>query len=159
MNTQDTTCTAARTTVRATARDESLDFADAQSYVGIDYVPGQYDCAHLFLDVQRQVFGRTVTLPQSAQTHAQGRAHQAAQISAARDALAQRIQEPVHGCGVLITSPNEAGQLLWHIGTVFVYRGDVWVLHNSAVMGNASLNRLRDFAWRGQRIEGFYSWK
>ena len=147
------------TTPAQQGRDETQDFADAQSYVGTEYVPGQYDCGHLFLDVQRQVFGRTVTLPQSVQAHAQGRAHQAAQISQARDALAQRIQEPVHGCAVLITSPNEQGQLLWHIGTVFVYRGEVWVLHNSAVMGNASLNRLRDFAWRGQRIEGFYAWK
>jgi hypothetical protein len=49
--------------------------------------------------------------------------------------------------------------MAWHIGTVFVYRDDVWVLHNSHAMGSASLNRLRDFAWRGQRIEGFYKWK
>ena len=147
------------TTPAQQGRDETQDFADAQSYVGVEYVPGQYDCGHLFLDVQRQVFGRTVTLPQSVQTHALGRAHQAAQISAARDALAQRIQNPVHGCAVLITSPNEQGQLLWHIGTVFVYRGEVWVLHNSAAMGNAWLNRLRDFASRGQSIEGFYTWK
>lgn len=147
------------TTPAQQGRDETQDFADAQSYVGAAYVPGEYDCAHLFLDVQRQVFGRTVTVPAALTCHAQGRAGQAAQISAARDALAQRIAEPVHGCGVLITSPNEAGHLLWHIGTVFVYRGEVWVLHNSAVMGNASLNRLRDFAWRGQRIEGFYTWK
>lgn len=147
------------TTPAQQGRDETQDFADAQSYVGVEYVPGQYDCGHLFLDVQRQVFGRTVTLPQSVQAHAQGRAGQAAQINQVRDQLAQRIQNPVHGCAVLITSPNEQGQLLWHIGTVFVYRGEVWVLHNSAVMGNASLNRLRDFAWRGQRIEGFYTWK
>jgi hypothetical protein len=56
-------------------------------------------------------------------------------------------------------TPVDGGQLAWHIGTVFVYRGDVWVLHNSHAMGSASLNRLRDFAWRGQRIEGFYKWK
>lgn len=147
------------TTPAPKSRDATQDFAAAQSYVGTEYVPGTYDCAHLFLDVQRKVFGRTVTVPTALASHAQGRAHQAAQISAARDALAQRISDPVHGCGVLITSPNDAGHLLWHLGTVFVYRGEVWVLHNSAVMGNASLNRLRDFAWRGQRIEGFYTWK
>ena len=81
------------------------------------------------------------------------------QIATVRDALATRIQDPAHGCVVLLTTPLDGGQLAWHIGTVFVYRGDVWVLHNSHAMGSASLNRLRDFAWRGQRIEGFYKWK
>ncbi len=139
--------------------DEAQDFARAQSYVGVEYVPGVYDCAHLFLDVQRQVFGRDVTLPTQINAHSQGRAGQARQIALARDALASRIQTPVHGCAVLITSPVDGGQLAWHIGTVFVYRGDAWVLHNSHAMGSASLSRLRDFAWRGQRIEGFYTWK
>ncbi len=142
-----------------TIQGEAQDFADAQSYVGVEYVPGVYDCAHLFLDVQRQVFGRELAIPAELGVHSLGRAGQARQIALARDALADRIQEPVHGCGVLITTPADNGQLCWHIGTVFVYRGDVWVLHNSHAMGSASLNRLRDFAWRGQRIEGFYTWK
>ena len=140
----------------AMKRDETMDFADAQSYVGVDYVPGVYDCAHLFLDVQRQVFGRAVQLPTE---HPQGRAGQAAQVQRLRDEIAVRIPEPEHGCAVLITSPDDAGQWIWHIGTVFVFRGDTWVLHNSRIMGSASLNRLRDFAWRGQKIEGFYQCK
>lgn len=141
-----------------TMSTEAQDFADAQSYVGLEYVPGVYDCGHLFLDVQRQVFGRELTLPDLG-PHSQGRAGQARQIATVRDALATRIQDPAHGCAVLLTTPLDGGQLAWHIGTVFVYRGDVWVLHNSHAMGSASLNRLRDFAWRGQRIEGFYTWK
>lgn len=139
--------------------NETQDFANAQSFVGVEYVPGVYDCAHLFLDVQRKVFGRELQIPAHLGVHSLGRAGQARQIAVARDALANRIDEPVHGCGVLITSPAESGQLLWHIGTVFMYRGEAWVLHNSHAMGSASLSRLRDFAWRGQRIEGFYTWK
>ncbi len=137
---------------------EAQDFADAQSYVGVEYVPGVYDCGHLFLDVQRQVFGRELTLPDIG-PHSQDLAGQARQIATVRDALAERIQEPLHGCAVLSNAPIYGGQLCWHIGTVFMYRGDVWVLHNSHAMGSASLNRLRDFARRGQRIEGFYTWK
>jgi hypothetical protein len=140
-------------------RDEAQDFAKAQSYVGVEYVPGVYDCGHLFLDVQRQVFGRKLALPEGFGPHSQGRAGQARQIANVRDELATRIQDPVHGCAVLLTTPTDNGALVWHIGTVFIYRGEVWVLHNSHAMGSASLNRLRDFAWRGQRIEGFYTWK
>ncbi len=139
--------------------DETQDFAAAQSYVGVEYVPGVYDCGHLFLDVQRQVFGRALSLPDKLGTHSQGRAGQARQIAAVRVELATRIQNPMHGCAVLLTTPVDGDQLAWHIGTVFVYQGETWVLHNSHAMGSASLNRLRDFAWRGQRIEGFYTCK
>ena len=130
----------------------------AQSYVGREYVPGHYDCAHLAIDVQREVFGRQIALPACMAEHRLGRAGQAAQIRAASAELATRVQEPVHGGAVLITTPVDTG-LQWHIGTVFVRDAEVWVLHNSHTMGSACLSRLRDFAWRGQRIEGFYAWK
>lgn len=141
-------------------RNEIADLQAAECFVGTAYVPGQYDCAHLFLDVQRQVFGRTVVLPVAlVPEHAQGRAHQAAQIRAVRDQLAQPLPAPEHGCAVLLISADAAGHATWHIGTVFLCRQEVWVLHNSAVMGSAALHRLRDFALRGQRLEGFYKWK
>ena len=124
----------------------------AQGYVGRAYVPGVYDCAHLAADVQREVFGRAIHLPTR---HAKGRAGQAAQINAHRT-LAEHVQAPVHGGAVLFTSCGDGGEL-WHIGTVFV-RAEPWVLHNSAVMGSACLQRLKDFPARGQRIEGFYKW-
>lgn len=135
--------------------DAQQQWLAAQGYVGREYVPGQYDCAHLAIDVQREVFGRHISLPAP---HRLGRAGQVAQIRALRDELAVRIGTAVHGCGVLITTPLDAGPQ-WHIGTVLIHRGETWVLHNSAHIGSAALNLIADFARRGQRIEGFYRWK
>lgn len=127
----------------------------AQAMVGREYVPGIYDCAHFAVDAQRDLFGRTVVLPTE---HRQGRAGQAAQIAAHRNALATPVPEPVHGGAVLITGCDDGGHTVWHIGTVLLRRGEPWVLHNSRAWGCVALSRLRDFAWRGLRIESFYTW-
>ncbi len=127
----------------------------AQAMVGREYVSGIYDCAHLAVDVQRELFDRTVVLPTE---HRQGRAGQAAQIGAHRNALATRVAEPVHGGPVLITGMDESGQTVWHIGTVLLRRGEVWILHNSRALGGVAMNRLRDFSMRGMHVEGFYTW-
>ena len=124
----------------------------AQAYVGREYVPGQYDCAHLAADVQAQVFGRAVHLPA---VHRCGRAGQGAQIRALRDELATPIAQAQHGCAVLLRSACGA----WHIGTVFVQGSVTWVLHNSARMGSAALTRLADFGRLGLAVEGCYAWK
>lgn len=142
----------------AVVRDCEADFAAAQSLVGLPYVVGEFDCAHLYLQVQKDIFGRDLVLPTQHLSHAKGRMGQGAQIRAARDELARQIEVPTHGCAVLLVSPSETSQL-WHIGTAFSKSSDWWVLHNSGLMGSVCLTRLRDFAWRGQRIEGFYEWK
>ena len=70
--------------------DAQQQWLAAQGYVGREYVPGQYDCAHLAIDVQREVFGRHISLPAP---HRLGRAGQVAQIRALRDELAGRAAE------------------------------------------------------------------
>lgn len=135
--------------------DPAEQWRAAQAFVGREYVPGVYDCAHLAVDVQRAVFGRAVALPGQ---HKQGRAGQVAQIRACRDNLAERIAEPVQGCAVLLTAENDAGHPVWHIGTVFYFKGEAWVLHNSAHQGSAWMTRLSAFGAQGIRIEGYYRW-
>lgn len=136
------------------SRDQAADFLRAQAYVGMAYEPDVFDCAHLFMQVQRELFGRDMAVPTQYTQHRQGRAGQAAQIKAAKEDLATRITSPEHGCAVLLVSSGD----VWHIGVVLLHHCEAWVLHNSRVMGGVALNRLRDFAWRGQRIEGYYLW-
>lgn len=138
-------------------RNHAADFKQAQTYVGHPYIDGQFDCAHLYLKVQAEMFGRDLALPTTYTQHHQGRMGQGAQIRAARDELATKIDKPEHGCAVLLVGPSEFGEL-WHIGTMLSHNGQWWVLHNCRPMGGVALNNLRDFAWRGQRVEGFYTW-
>lgn len=130
----------------------------AQAYVGLPYLDGEFDCADLAVKVQWELWGRLVTLPLH-RRRPQGARGQAAQIRALRDELADRIETPVTGCGVLLLTADDEGAELWHIGTVFESAGETWVLHNSHVLGSAHLHRLADMRRRGMRVEGFYQWR
>lgn len=124
------------------------DFTKAQAYVGRAYIPDLYDCGHFYVDLQRDVFGRSISIPH---THRKGRMGQAAQIRKVRDGAFTRIDEPEHGCAVLMVAGD-----IWHIGTMFRYNGTWWICHNSRAIGGVALQKIRDL--RGQRIEGFYKY-
>lgn len=129
--------------------------ARLEAYVGRPYVPGTYDCAHLAADVREDLFGRSIDLPSA---HPGGTAGQRKVINALRDDLAIRIEVPFPGCAILLSEPTAEGDLL-HIGTVGLRLGEVWVLHNSAKLGSAHLQRLTALHRYGMRFEGYYAWK
>lgn len=145
------------TAVDMTQQDVTLQQAEA--YVGTPYVVGEFDCADLAAQVQRELFGRHVALPQHRKRPGGARG-QARDIAALRDVVARRIDTPETGCGVLLYEPDgeKPGDdtRLWHIGTVFMQRGDVWVLHNSYKLGSAHLHRLEVLQRLGMQLEGFY---
>lgn len=131
--------------------------AKAEKYVGLPYLEGEFDCADLAAKVQWEVFGRVVSLPVH-RKRPRGALGQAREIHALQGELADRIDQPVTGCGVMTTEPTDNGQR-WHIGTVFVANGEAWVLHNSFLMRCACLQRLADLQRMGARLEGFYAWR
>jgi len=136
-------------------------FLQAQRYVGTPYLPGVYDCADLAAKVQHEVFGRVIALPDHRARPAGARG-QAREVLGLRDKLAERVELPADGHAVLLWEPDgEAGQNLriWHVGTVFMHAGEIWVLHNSAKLGSAALHRLADLRRWGMRLDGFYAWK
>lgn len=130
----------------------------AESYVGRPYIEAEFDCADLAVLVQHEVFGRAIALP-SGRRRPLGVLGQAREIRRWRDELADRIDTPETGCGVLGFEPDRDGSPMWHIGTVFVTAEDTWVLHNSYAMGSALLQRLSDLRRQGMRLEGFYRWR
>lgn len=146
----------ATTPTHAQAAADAAVFKRLQSYVGREYRPGVYDCADLAADVQREVFGRTVDLPVR---HPSGTAGQRASIFAHRDALAIKVDVPFTGCAALFHDLNNKGSQVWHIGTVALHRGEVWVLHNSHSLGGAHLHRLADLLAWGMKLDGWYAWK
>lgn len=131
--------------------------AKAEKYVGMPYLEGAFDCADLAVMVQWELFDRLVALP-ARRKRPRGAMGQAREIHALQADLADRIDAPVTGCGVLMTEPTNNG-LRWHIGTAFVAGGEVWLLHNSFTMGCACLQRLADLQRFGARLEGYYAWR
>ncbi len=125
-----------------------------QGYVGRAYEVGAFDCADLAVLVQAEVFGRAVHLP----THPRGGAGQRAAVLRHRDALAHRVAVPFTGAAVLFSDVNDKGDEHWHIGTVAIMRGDVWVLHNSYATGGVRMDPLADLQAWGMKFEGFYAW-
>lgn len=132
-------------------------FTRAQTYVGTLYRVGEFDCADLAAQVQRELFGRVIALPAQRKRPAGARG-QAREIARLQADLADRIDLPVDGCGALFHEPDGDSQL-WHIGTMFAHAGDWWVLHNSHKLQSAALHRLSDVKRFGLRLDGFYAWR
>lgn len=129
-------------------------FKKAQAYVGTPYLVGEFDCADLAQKVQWELFERAVALP-CPRPRPGGVRGQAREIQRLQGDLADKIDVPVTGCGVLMHDVTP----VWHIGTVFWHDGAVWVLHNSAALGSAALQRLEDLKRFGLKVEGFYAWR
>lgn len=132
--------------------------AKAEKYVGTPYLEGEFDCADLAAKVQWELFGRLVALPVH-RRRPRGAMGQAREIRAHQADLADRIDQPVTGCGVLMYEPTETGGQRWHIGTGFVVGRQVWVLHNNFQASSACLQRLQDLRLFGLHLEGYYRWR
>lgn len=142
-------------------------FDRAQCYVGSPYSPGQYDCADLAVQVQREVFGRAVALPAHGARPASVQRVTSTHVQRLRDALADRIDAPVTGCAVLLYTDEgtpERPVRRWHVGTAFVRQtrcgqAETWLLHNSRATMGAALQRLDDVLRTGLRLDGYYVWR
>jgi hypothetical protein len=129
-----------------------------QRYVGMPYVPDEFDCADLAKLVQAEVFGRSIALPDE-RRRPLGTAGQRGMILSMRDQLAAPVAVPFTGCGALFTEENAKGGQEYHIGTVCLYGGQTWILHNSYPLGGVHFHDLAQLQRWGMRLEGFYAWK
>lgn len=139
----------------ATVDPRTVTLRDAEALVGMPYVEGTFDCAHLAVLAQHTLFGRDVLIPGR---HPAGLRTQAAAIARLRFTVAEQVDLPATGDVALFIAEAAAGALQWHIGTVFLHGGDQWVLHTRA--DDASrLQRVADVLRFGMLLEGFYRWK
>lgn len=122
-----------------------------ERYIGLPYDEETLDCADLAVLLQRELFGKEVSLP--------GRRQRinapAASINRYSGELATRIEREQLQDGDVIVFKD--GTL--HIGTVFLLSGKAWVLHTTTTGGYSLLQPLSDLPGYGLRIEGFYRWK
>lgn len=124
----------------------------SDTYLGLPYIMGEFDCANLAANVQREIYGREIALPRD-------RAHNLFDISAQIDDLksdyAERTESPQDGDAVLMIGRGR----LNHIGVVALINGECWVLHAMRNAGQVVRHRVRDLAAVNLTVEGYYRWK
>lgn len=130
----------------------------AEALVGLPYVEGSFDCMHLAVLAQRELFGRVVAWP-DARRHPAGRRTMAAAIARHRETVADPVARPAAGDAVLFLQ-RVHGEVQWHVGTLLTdAAGCLWVLHASAAAGASLLETLADCVAAGFAVEGFYRWR
>lgn len=128
-------------------------------YVGRRYVEGAFDCGELARVVQREVFDREIRLPAARDYDFAGGPLEkfrlmAGQIERCKDDVAERVDVPQEGDGVLLVTRGYRQ----HIGLHCAIGGERWVLHASDGTGQVVLQRERDLPLRGAAVEGYYRW-
>lgn len=123
-------------------------------YVGKPYVAQQDDCAELAAQVQREIFGRDVTIPAERPA---GVREGAKMIAAIMRDHGRPLDSPVEGCIVLMRRGQHVRP--WHVGVYFYASCEGWVLHATETAGEAITTRLRQLPALGFQVEGFYEWQ
>ncbi len=134
----------------------AITLRDAERYVGMEYIEGEFDCASLAVLVQKELFGRTISLPQAGQ-RARGRRGQAQDILTYQPKLATPVEAPGTGDAVVMWGGAEPARR-WHVGTAFVQDGETWVLHCANEARGVVLQRLSHVLEQGLHLDGCYSW-
>lgn len=123
-------------------------------YIGREYVEGHYDCAHLLVDVQHNVFNRKVDIPVERAEHIFLTARK---IDEHREHYLEPIAEEQAQDGDVVLMVCRGR--LSHIGVLAVIDGIKYVLHNLKSSGNVALHRIRDLDRYALRLDGFYRCK
>jgi hypothetical protein len=146
--------------MNATVHPEHALLRQAEQLVGLEYVPGSFDCGHLAVLAQQRLFARQVQLPLPGERPQTPRA-QATALARCREALCTQLDDgvrPLSGDVALFVEEAEGGGIQWHIGTVLAPPGQLWVLH-IVDGGHSLLQRLEDCCRMGLWLEGFYRWR
>lgn len=125
---------------------------DAQRLVNLPYVDGVFDCGHMVILTQLELFGRRVDLPLQ---HPRGRCGQAALIGRLSETLVDPVETPVSGDVALYSQPDADGGAHYHLGTVFVQCGERWLLHVQ-LDRRSVLQREIDARRLGLQLQGYF---
>lgn len=121
-------------------------------YIGQPYIEGENDCASFAVKVQREVFGRTILLPQDRAANVIGWSKQ---INEHKNECATPTNEPVEGDAVLMIGKGRTN----HIGVYIDLCGVPYVVHAMQNAKQVCLHRIHALENAGLKLEGFYKWK
>lgn len=121
----------------------------SDSYIDISHTV--LDCGQLVQRVLHEQFGRAdIHFPQR---QADDLEHRSGLIVQNQADFAQRIEEPVDGCGVLMFARGRRA----HIGLYCLILGVPYILHSDSLFGKSVRTPLARMRLR-YRVEGFYQW-
>lgn len=126
--------------------------SDVEKYVGLPYCEDTMDCADLVVLVQKELFGREVSLPNGRPRGVQG----SASIGARLHAYAKPTEPPADGDLVLMRGIGKTKP--GHAGVYFYLDRESWVLHSNETNGVSVLQRVRELPDFGVIINGVYEW-
>src|SRR5690606_20081983 len=108
------------------------------------------DCADLVVMVQRELFGRDVTLPNGRPRGPRGQAA----LGDLSKPYGVPTDDPQDGDMVLMHDRGRLG----HVGVYFNLAHEGYVLHSNETNGCSVLHAIRDLPSFGARVEGYYAW-
>ena len=124
--------------------------ADVERFTETPYCEDTFDCADFVVHVQRELFGREVTLPSARPRGLRGQAA----LGELSKPYGERTDAPVDGDLVLMLEHGRPA----HVGVYFHLAHEGWVLHSNERNGCSVLHRVRDLPDYGAPVEGFYRW-
>lgn len=127
--------------------------ADVERFTAIPYDAETFDCADLVVQVQRELFGRSVVMPGRRPRGARG----AAELGDLSAPYARRRDGPPQD-GDLVLMFDHGQRSPGHAGVFFFLAHEGWVLHSNEQNACSVLHRVREIDGFGLRIEGFYEW-
>lgn len=120
-------------------------------YVGLSYNREKYDCADFAIQVQRELFGREVSLPAARpRIHTGGQRH----LQSISQQYAERTDSPRDGDLVLMAQLGRKHAT--HIGVYFWRDHAAWVLHCTEAVGYSVCQRVSDLGDACLQVEGYY---
>ena len=123
------------------------------NYIGRPYALDTADCARLYYDVSREVFGRGVPAVGDIE-RAASRLGRTAQMADAVALYGDPVDSPQDGDAVLMWCLGRPS----HIG-VYCLLGEPHVLHAMENAGHVCLHAIRNLTRLNLRVEGYYRWK
>ena len=123
----------------------------AEGYVGKKYRFGQYDCAVMVEEVNREQFDRHIKMPIQ---RVAGLRNQSRMISNLQADYAVPTKQPKEGDGVLMHSRGRIS----HIGVYCEINNEPYVLHAMRNAGQVTLHKISALPPLGLKVEGYYSW-
>lgn len=118
--------------------------------------PDDFDCADFVRCVLEEQFGQAIALPSLRAPGLRGRD---AQIAAGADALADPVDAPREGDGVLMRALGRRRAVGHHVGVWCEISGAPHVLHLLGGVRTPCLNPLVDVGRIGLETTGVYRWR